>query len=94
MISDFGIFLMILFMSYYNHFLKFGVNKTMLFDVQKRIWSHGPQMSHRRRLHGCAFVPETNKTRGQVIVVAGKHSEDTVESLDVVSKEWKIIGLK
>ena len=72
--------------------MKFGANKTMLFDVQKRIWSYGPQMSHRRRLHGCTFVPKTNKTRAQVIVVAGKHSEDTVERLDVVSKEWKTIG--
>ena len=49
-------------------------------------------MLNRRRLHGCVYVPMTNKTGAQVIVVAGKHSLDTVETFDVSSREWKTIG--
>lgn len=47
-------------------------------------------MNHPRDGHGCAFVPSTEESDDQVVVVAGVGSDSTVESLSTNSNEWML----
>ena len=47
-------------------------------------------MNHPRYCHGCAFVPSTEDSEDQVVVVAGYGSDSTVESLSTNSNEWML----
>lgn len=47
-------------------------------------------MNHARYYHGCAFVPSTEKSEDQVVVVGGFQGGPTVESLSTNNeKVWR-----
>ena len=62
--------------------------KTKLLDARTLKWTDGPTMNRGRRYHGCTTIPSTNGGNAEIIVVGGRSSEDTVESLAVASDSW------
>ena len=49
-------------------------------------------MNNIRSVHGCVTTPPIGQKSGQVLVVGGYGSENTIESLQIGSNQWRIVG--
>ncbi|XP_041364063.1 kelch-like protein 6 [Gigantopelta aegis] len=58
---------------------------TRVFNVWRRMWSHGPDLKHDRWEHCMAVLDDT------LYVIGGKHS-NTIEQLQLGQYEWQVVG--
>ncbi|XP_041364057.1 kelch-like protein 6 [Gigantopelta aegis] len=58
---------------------------TRVFNVWRRMWSHGPDLKHDRWEHCMAVLDDT------LYVIGGKYS-NTIEQLQLGQYEWQVVG--
>ena len=66
--------------------------ETKWFDVQTKKWSNGPEMNKARNWHGCVKISQTSQRKSRILVVGGRSSDSTIESLEIGEDKWKVVG--
>ena len=49
-------------------------------------------MNKARSIHGCIKIPQTSQRKSQILVVGGRYSDSTIETLEIGEDKWKVVG--
>ncbi len=80
----------VMVISGYQNF--FTSPKTYLFNTENEIWTEGPPLKHKRKLHSCGRIKKNSQSQEFSIIVAGGYEGSylsSVEILDAGSNEWR-----
>jgi hypothetical protein len=80
----------VMVISGYQNF--FTSSNTYLFNTENEVWTEGPQLKHKRKLHSCGRIKKDSQSKEFSIIVAGGYEGSflsSVEILDAGSNEWR-----